>query len=80
MPTSLPSTSPATTPRVTGELAAVRSVSPVSGTPALARANTGTMTKLVHGCQSCCSRSLADTDRSIDSRAARANSGLGDCW
>ena len=26
------------------------------------------------------SGSLADTDRSIDSRAARANSGLGDCW
>ena len=44
MPMVFPTTSAATTPRVTGEVAAVRRVSGSSGTPALARPNTGTTT------------------------------------
>lgn len=78
-PTSSPRTRPAITPRVTGGVAAARRVSPVSGTPALARANSGTMTVFVHGCHSRCVRSLAGTERAMDSCAATAYSGSGDC-
>ena len=44
MPMVFPTTRAATIPRVTGEVAAVRRVSGSSGTPALARPNTGTTT------------------------------------
>jgi hypothetical protein len=43
-PTSLPTTSPAVTPSVIREVAASPSRPPVSRTPALASANSGTMT------------------------------------
>ena len=44
MPTSFPTTKPNTMPRVIGEAAAARSPSTLIGTPALARANRGTIT------------------------------------
>src|SRR6185312_15848632 len=48
-PSGLPTTYPTNTPSVTGAVNAVASTSPDSTTPALASANSGTITKLVHG-------------------------------
>ena len=45
--------------------------------PAFASANSGTITKLVHGCSSSCRRSLGETADSRPSRVARASSGVG---
>src|SRR5688572_20419462 len=60
IPTNLPTTSPTTTPTVTDEPTAAASEARLSGTPALARANNGTTTKLVHGCRVWASRSAAE--------------------
>ena len=49
MPTGLPTTRPRNTPRNTAD--GSDKASPRSSTPALARANSGTITKLVHGCK-----------------------------
>ena len=63
-PISLPTTRPRMTPRPTLEVHALRSVCPSICTPALARAKSGTTTKLVQGCSSSWRRSLGDTARS----------------
>ena len=48
------------TPPVIGESTAAARATRLSGTPALARANSGTTTKLVQGCRVCVSRSAGE--------------------
>ncbi len=57
----MPSSLPPTIPRVMGEDAALATTSPLISTPALASANSRTITRLVHGWNRCCSRSLGET-------------------
>ena len=71
-PTSLPTTRPTTTPWVIDDDHASANASAVIGTPALARANSGTMTKLDHGCKRCSSHSTTDTDPRARSAVWRA--------
>jgi hypothetical protein len=56
-------------PSVTGEVAAADRASPSSWIPAFASANSGTITRLVHGCNRYWSRSLGDR---AETRLARA--------
>ena len=67
MPTSLPTTRPATTPQNSDDDIERRSVSASSTTPALASAKTGRITYATYGANERCSRSLIE----IDSRSWR---------
>ena len=70
-PTSLPTTRPAKTPVKTAE--GLVSAPLPSSTPALARANNGTMTRLVHGCNASIKRSHAETELRIVHAAMRTS-------
>src|SRR5215218_5092364 len=61
MPTTFPTTSPSTTPAATARAPGAAKESDRIGTPALARAKTGSTTKLVHGWSRCSRRSAGDT-------------------
>ena len=61
-PTTLPTTRPKATPRVMPEVMALESDSPLMSTPALARANTGMITKPVTGWSRCSIREATETD------------------
>ena len=69
MPSGLPTTYAARMPSVTGDVTAADSRSPSSWMPALASANSGTITRLVHGCSRYCRRSLGEI---AEARLARA--------
>ena len=69
MPSGLPTTYAAMIPSVTGDVTAADSRSPSSWMPALASANSGTITRLVQGCSRYCSRSLGEI---AEARLARA--------
>jgi hypothetical protein len=77
IPSSLPPTRPTTIPCVIGEETALATTSPLISTPALARANSGTTTKLVHGWNRYCSRSLGETATVTPMLASRAYWGVG---
>ncbi len=63
MPTNFPTTRPTTIPRVTDDVAASDTVVVEMATPALASANNGTITKLVHGCRIRSRYSTTDSSR-----------------
>jgi hypothetical protein len=69
IPTGLPMTYAAMIPSVTGDVIAPDSVSESSRMPALASAKSGTITRLVHGCNRYCRRSLGEIE---PARLARA--------
>ena len=71
-PMNLPTTSAATMPQVSGEIVARARISGLSSTPALARANSGRMTKATYGAYAACSRSLIEIDSRRLFAAARA--------
>ena len=77
-PASLPSTRPSTMPTVTGDRRASPRAPGDSSTPALASANTGTMTKLVHGRSSSPIRSATDTRSRTSNKARRADAASSD--
>ncbi|KWV73887.1 hypothetical protein PFLmoz3_06155 [Pseudomonas fluorescens] len=79
MPTSLPSTSPAMTPHVTGEPKASASSPPRTSTPAFAKANTGTISSAVGSRRNSCNRSFTEIPRDSPQSTARADAALGDC-
>jgi hypothetical protein len=54
---------------VTGEVTARESRSPSIVIPALASANSGTITRLVHGCSRYCRRSLGEIAETSEARA-----------
>ena len=60
MPSGLPTTYPKKMPSVMGEPTASRRRSPSMWIPMFASANSGTITKLVHGCSRYWSRSLGE--------------------
>ena len=64
-------------PSVIGEVTASREQVAVDWMPVLASANSGTITKLVHGWSRYCSRSLGEIDEATPSWAERASSGVG---
>ena len=64
-------------PSVIGDLTASPSSCPLRWIPALASANSGTMTKLVQGWSRYCSRSFAEIADATPSCAERASSGVG---
>jgi hypothetical protein len=74
MPTSLPATSPTTIPAPSGVVNASATLPALIGTPALARANSGTTTKLVHGWRRCSSHSTTDTESRASTTVCRAAS------
>src|SRR5581483_5224101 len=61
IPTNLPTTSPTTTPTVTRDVTASAIACAPTAMPALASANTGTMTKLDQPWSACSSRSIGAT-------------------
>ncbi len=64
-------------PSVIGEVTASASSAPSTWMPAFASANSGTITKLVHGCRRYWSRSFAEIADATPSWADRASSGVG---
>ena len=75
--TGLPRTYPASTPSVIGAVNAARRNDPRSSMPAFASANSGTITKLVSGCNTACIRSFNDRLEVIPALAVRASCGVG---
>ena len=74
---SLPTTSPSDhAERHAGSPARHRARSPLSRTPAFASANSGTITKLVHGSSACSIRASGET-ASRESTASRSHWGVG---
>src|SRR2546430_2738905 len=71
IPTVLPATSPVATPQVIELDAAALTASPPSTIPALARTNTGTTRKLVHGCRRCSSASITRRPRASATGVSR---------
>jgi hypothetical protein len=64
-------------PSVIGEPYAWLSTEPFTCTPALASANSGTITKLVQGCSRYCSRSFGEIADATPRCVVRASSGVG---
>src|SRR3954447_24476186 len=64
-------------PHVTDECSASESRPPSTLMPALASANSGTITRLVHGCSRYCSRSFGEIAPVSDWMAEYASSGVG---
>ena len=62
MPSVLPTTRPTMTPAVTAVAPGASKASALMTTPALARAKTGTIRKLDHGCSTWAMRSAGDTE------------------
>jgi hypothetical protein len=62
---------------VIGERSASESSEPSMWMPALASANSGTITRLVHGCRRCWRRSLGEIADATASWAERAIAGVG---
>ena len=90
MPASLPTTRPSSTPIVIGDVTASERASALIGTPALASANSGTITKLLHGCRTCSSHSTTETlwramvavsrAAATDDRSVSTDSSTSSCW